>query len=77
MNLAIPTGCNGMLPLWHPPMHYYPATEYDEILASDATQSCHLNGRALDCQISLPEAASLLRSEQQAVRCGCPLFGRN
>jgi hypothetical protein len=59
-----------MLPLVASPKHYYPATEYDEILPSGATQSCHLNGSGLDCQIPLSEAAWRLRSEQQAVRCG-------
>jgi hypothetical protein len=28
---------------------------YDEILPSGATQSCHLNGSGLDCQIPLSE----------------------
>jgi hypothetical protein len=54
-----------MLPLVASPKHYYPATEYDEILPSGATQSCHLNGSGLDCQIPLSEAAWRLRSEQQ------------
>ena len=45
---------------------------YDEILPPGAIQSCHLNENALDCQIQ--RTAAVLRSEQQAVRCGLPVI---
>src|SRR5438094_3915405 len=54
-----------MPPLAAFPMHYYPATD-TMILPPGATQSCHLNGSGLDCQIRRSAIVWRLWSEQQA-----------